>query len=261
MMAQRQPALFLGHGSPMNAITETNDQRVWRSLAAAFPRPHAILAISAHWETRGVSVTTAGRPETIHDFSGFPEELYAVQYPAPGDPALAQRVIDLVATVPVQPDPSRGFDHGVWSVLRAMYPDADVPVVQLSLDTTKPGSYHYGVGKQLAPLRDEGVMILGTGNIVHNLGAWKPGAPPAEWAVRFDAEVRRRLREREHATLVAHESLGNDARQAVPTPEHYLPLLYIVATQRLGEPLTILNARIEGGISMTSCVVGDVSLD
>lgn len=250
------PAIFVGHGNPLNAITDGEDQRAWRDLAARLPRPRAILAISAHWPTRGVRVTSSPRPETIHDFQGFPRALFEVTYPAPGDPALARRVVDLVATVPVQFDDERGLDHGVWSVLSVLLPAADVPVVQLSLDVTKPGSFHYGVGKQLATLRDEGVLILASGNIVHNLDVYQPGAPPADWAVRFDAAVHQRLREREHATLIAYELLGDDVTLSVPTPEHYLPLLYVIATQRPREDVGFFNERIESGIAMTSVAIG-----
>ena len=252
----RMPAVFVGHGNPMNAITDGADQRAWRAWAARLPRPRAILAVSAHWPTRGVRVTASPQPQTIHDFRGFPRALFEVTYPAPGDPALARRVLDLVATVPVQFDEERGLDHGVWSVLSVMFPAADVPVVQLSLDVTKPGSFHYGVGKQLAAVRDEGVLLLASGNIVHNLDAYQPGAPPADWAIRFDAAVRQRLRAREHATLIAYELLGDDVALSVPTPEHYLPQLYVIATQRQAEDVTFFNERIESGIAMTSFAIG-----
>jgi 4,5-DOPA dioxygenase extradiol len=212
------------------------------------------LCVSAHWETRGVHAGATASPETIHDFYGFPQALYDVQYRAPGNPALARRAAELAGA---QQDPDRGLDHGAWGVLIAMYPDASVPVVQLSLDTTQPGAFHYALAKKLAPLRDEGILIVGSGNIVHNLGVWRPGdGRPYDWALRFDAEVRKRIDAGDHQALADYPSLGADARLSIPTPEHYLPLLYVLALQEKGEAPVYVNNKVMTSISMTSVVIG-----
>lgn len=257
----RMPVLFLGHGSPMNAIEDNAWRRAWQRLGETLPRPRAILCVSAHWETRGVAITAAARPETIHDFHGFPPELFAVEYPAPGDPELAQdiacRTSDQV--IPVQLDATRGLDHGTWSVLCAMYPKADVPVLQLSLDTSQPGVWHYAFAKRLAFLRDTGVLVLGSGNVVHNLRLlgryWDAPAPP-EWAVQFRDRVRARIVQHEHAQLCDWLALGPDAALAVPTPEHYLPLLYALALQREDEHVALFNDDVFATLAMTSVWVG-----
>jgi len=250
----RMPALFLGHGSPMNAIEDNEFHRAWRALAQELPRPKAVLCISAHWETRGVYAGAVAQPETIHDFYGFPKALFDVQYRASGDPALAQRAAALTGA---RLDPGRGLDHGSWGVLIGMYPDASVPVVQLSLDTAQPGAWHYALGKKLLPLRDEGILVMGSGNIVHNLGVWRPGdGHPYDWALRFDGEVRRRIDNGDHAGLADYPALGSDARMSIPTPEHYLPLLYALALQEKGEPARTFNDKVMTSISMTSVVIG-----
>jgi 4,5-DOPA dioxygenase extradiol len=250
----RMPALFLGHGSPMNAIEDNEFHRGWRALGQRLPRPRAVLCVSAHWETRGVYAGATGSPETIHDFYGFPQALFDVQYRAPGDPALARRAAQLAGA---RQDPDRGLDHGAWGVLIAMYPDADVPVVQLSLDTAQPGAFHYALAKKLAPLRDEGILVVGSGNIVHNLGVWRPGdGRPYDWALRFDAEVRKRTDAGDHRALADYPSLGADARMSVPTPEHYLPLLYVLALQDKSEIPAYFNNQVMTSISMTSIVIG-----
>jgi 4,5-DOPA dioxygenase extradiol len=250
----RMPALFLGHGSPMNAIEDNEFRRAWRGAALRLPRPKAVLCVSAHWETRGVYATGAAQPETIHDFYGFPQALFEVRYRAPGNPALARRAAELAGA---QLDPDRGLDHGAWGVLIAMYPDASVPVVQLSLDTSQPGAFHYALAKKLAPLRDEGILVIGSGNIVHNLGVWRPGdGRPCDWALRFDAEVRRRIDAGEHDALADHASLGEDARMSIPTPEHYLPLLYVLALRGEGETPGYFNDKVMTSISMTSVMFG-----
>jgi 4,5-DOPA dioxygenase extradiol len=250
----RMPVLFLGHGSPMNAIEDNEFHRGWRALGKRLPRPRAVLCVSAHWETRGVYVTAAAQPETIHDFYGFPKALFDVRYPARGDPALAQRAAEVAGA---RVDPQRGLDHGAWGVLIGMYPDADVPVAQLSLDTSQPGAFHYALAKKLAPLREEGILVLGSGNIVHNLGVWRPGdGRPYDWALRFDAEVRRRIDARDHQALADPASLGADARLSIPTPEHYLPLLYALALQEAGETARYFNEGVMTSISMTSLVIG-----
>jgi 4,5-DOPA dioxygenase extradiol len=260
-MSARMPAIFLGHGSPMNAIEDNAFRRAWAGLATHLPRPRAVLCISAHWETRGVALTAAARPETIHDFYGFPPELFAVRYPAPGDPELAQTAANLLAPWNARLDPRRGLDHGCWSVLRPMYPQADVPVVQLSLDTDEPAAFHYELAQRLAPLRDQGVLILGSGNIVHNLRLLDyPRAGGFDWAVRFDREVRTRIEARDHDALIRYDALGDDARRAVPTPEHYLPLLYVLALQDERERASFFNDRaVMGSISMTSVIIGELT--
>ena len=259
-MPDRLPAIFFGHGNPMNAISENAYTRAWNAIGAALPRPHAILAVSAHWYLPGTHITAMTRPRTIHDFGGFPRELYEVQYPAPGDPALAQRVQELLAPVAVQGDAHWGLDHGTWSVLVHVYPDADIPVVQLAIDETQPPEFHYELGRRLAPLRDEGVLIVGSGNIVHNLHAYAWGRHPVDpfdWAVRFETRARELLDARLHEPLIDYESLGNDALLSVPTPEHYLPLLYVVATQRDDERVSYPVEGGDGGsISMLSVRVG-----
>ena len=257
-MTARMPAVFLGHGSPMNAIEDSAYRRAWATLAEQIPRPRAILCISAHWETPGFAVSAGARPETIHDFGGFPKALFDVRYAAPGDPALAQRVAKLLAPAPVHMDLERGLDHGAWSVLIAMYPQADIPVVQLSMPLRRPGSFHYDSAKHLAPLRDEGVLILGTGNIVHNLRLWGSRDERAlTTTTRFKDEVKRRIIARDHAALADYAKLDPEAALSVPTPEHYLPLLYILAVQGPGEKVTFFNDDGPGGIAMTSILVGN----
>lgn len=250
------PVLFLGHGSPMNAIEDNAFSRAWRDLGQRLPRPRAILCVSAHWETRGAAVTAVERPVTIHDFYGFPEALHAVEYPAPGDPALARRVAELAAPEPVRLADDWGLDHGAWSVLRIMYPEADIPVVQLGIDTTRPGAFHLDLARRLASLRDDGVLVMGSGNIVHNLRLyWRDGGPALDWAARFDAAVRARIEAHDDAALADYGSLGPDARLAVPTPEHYLPLLYALALRRAGDRLSFFNAVVTSAISMTSVLL------
>lgn len=255
----RMPVIFFGHGSPMNTLARNQYTEAWRKLGAAAPRPRAILAISAHWYTRGTAVTAMARPETIHDFGGFPQALFDVRYPAPGDPQLAARVRDLLAPVPVQLDQSWGLDHGTWSVLAHAYPDADIPVVQLSMDGTRPASFHYELAKHLAPLRDEGVLVIGSGNVVHNLSLMRrDGAGTAfEWARRFNETVRTALASGEHLTLIEYERMGEDARLAVPTPEHYLPLLYVAALQAEGETMDFAVDGYEAGsLGMLTAAAG-----
>ncbi|WP_026802447.1 4,5-DOPA dioxygenase extradiol [Arenimonas oryziterrae] len=251
------PVVFLGHGSPMNAIEDNAYRRSWQALGKRLPRPKAILCVSAHWETRGVYVTATEKPETIHDFYGFPKTLFDVRYRAPGSPALAHRVAELLAGVRVHLDAGRGLDHGVWSVLEPMYPEADIPIVQLSLSILQPGAWHYDLAKALAPLRDEGVLVVGSGNIVHNLRLFRFNDPtPYDWALRFDEEIAERIEQDHHEGLLGYETLGPDALLSIPTPEHYLPLLYILALQRKGERASFFNEEVTGSISMRSVVIG-----
>jgi 4,5-DOPA dioxygenase extradiol len=254
------PAVFIGHGNPMNALQDNAYTRAWRALGGTLPRPRAVLAVSAHWYLPGTAVTAMGAPRTIHDFGGFPRELYQFQYPAPGDPSLAARVAELLRPTPVTLDQDWGLDHGTWSVLCHVFPGADVPVVQLSLDETQPPQVHHDVGRRLAPLRDEGVLVLGSGNLVHNLHAYAWGRHPVEpfdWAVRFEAAARGFLETGDHGPLVAYETLGREAVLSVPTPEHYLPLLYVVALRRPGDTVTFPVEGVDGGsVSMLSVQVG-----
>ena len=252
----RMPVLFVGHGNPMNAIRGNRFRLTWEELGRRLPRPRAILCVSAHWETRDAYVTATESPETIHDFYGFPKALFDVRYPAPGNPALARRVAELVSSERVRLDPGRGLDHGAWSVLVAMYPEADVPVVQLSMDTGRPGRHHYELARQLAPLRDEGVLVMASGNIVHNLRQFDFRDPtPLAWASRCDAEIRAHVVAGRHDALMVYPT-HDEGRLAVPTPEHYLPLLYAIALQQPGERVEFLNAKVQGSISMTSVLIG-----
>ena len=250
------PVVFVGHGSPMNAIEANRFPRAWRELARRLPRPDAIVCVSAHWETDGVFASAAHDPETIHDFYGFPEALNRFRYPAHGDAPLAQRIARTVKHARVALDPERGLDHGAWSVLCAMYPEADVPVVELSLDATKPAAFHYRLAKDLAALRGERVLILGSGNIVHNLRRFDFERPePFDWAVRFNEQVKERIASFEHTELVLYEKLGREAQLSIPTPEHYLPLLYVLAQQSQRDTIEFFNDEVVSSISMTSVIV------
>lgn len=259
-MPQTMPAVFFGHGNPMNAIQDTAYTRAWTALGAALPRPKAVLAISAHWYLPGTLVTAMEAPRTIHDFGGFPPELYRVQYPAPGDPALARRVQALLSRLSVGSDLLWGLDHGTWAVLRHVFPNADVPIVQLSIDETRPPAFHYEIGKLLAPLRDEGILIAGSGNLVHNLHAyaWGRHVPqPFDWALRFEECVRSALVADDNLQIIDYEALGSDALLSIPTPEHYLPLLYVIGARRPGERVSFPVEGIDGGsISMLAVQVG-----
>lgn len=256
-MAHVQPAIFLGHGNPINAITQNNYTAAWRRIGLEMPKPRAILSISAHWYVPETGVTVATAPRTIHDFGGFPQELYQVQYPAPGDPALARRVQKLLAPLDVKLDNSWGLDHGTWSVLRHVYPAADIPIVQLSIDETKPASFHFETGKKLALLREEGVLIVGSGNIVHNLRVFAWGRDPYDWATRFESTARQMIVASENKSLINYEKLGRDAALSIPTPEHYLPLLYVLAARQEGEAVRFPVEGVDSGsISMLSVKIG-----
>lgn len=258
--ASRMPAIFFGHGNPMNALGDNAWTRSWAALGAALPRPRAVLCISAHWYIPATAVTAAEQPRTIHDFGGFPRSLHEVQYPAPGAPELAARVARMLEPTPVGMDRGWGLDHGTWSVLLHVYPEADVPVVQLSIDETKPAHWHYEFAKRLAELREEGVLIIGSGNIVHNLHTYSWGNHPVEpydWAVRFETMARERLLAGDFEPLIAYETLGGDAMLAAPTPEHYLPLLYVLAQHHRDEPISFPVEGFDGGsISMLSVRLG-----
>jgi 4,5-DOPA dioxygenase extradiol len=259
-MSDILPAVFFGHGNPMNALATNGYTAAWRRFGEETPRPRAVLAISAHWYVPATGVTIATAPRTIHDFGGFPRALYQVNYPAPGDPDLARRVRALLAPLEVTLDDTWGLDHGTWSVLTHVYPAADVPVVQLSIDESRPASFHYEIGRRLAPLRSEGVLVVGSGNLVHNLHAYAWGdraSEPYDWAVRFEREAKGLLVAGEHDTLVDYESLGRDARLAIPTPDHYLPLLYVIGARQQHETIAFPVEGVDGGsISMLAVRVG-----
>lgn len=258
-MSKRMPAIFFGHGNPMNAILTNSYTEGWQRIGAQLPKPKAILVISAHWFVPKTGVTLSATPKTIHDFGGFPPELYRVQYPAPGDPQLAHRVEQLLAPLPVTLDDNWGLDHGTWSVLVHAFPKADIPVVQLSINESQPASFHFDIGKKLAPLREEGILIVGSGNLVHNLHtyAWgKHVQEPYDWAVKFEQEARQMMLAGDFKSLVNYEKLGPAAMLSVPTPDHYLPLLYVIATQQQDEKITFPIEGIDGGsISMLSVYV------
>jgi 4,5-DOPA dioxygenase extradiol len=254
------PAIFFGHGNPMNALMDNSYTEAWRRIGATLAPPKAILCVSAHWFVPGTGVTVSTSPRTIHDFGGFPRELYQVQYPAPGDPELARRVQTLLAPIPVQLDNSWGLDHGTWSVLRHVYPLADIPIVQLSIDETQPAAFHFEVGQKLASLRAENILIVGSGNLVHNLHtyAWGRHTPdPYDWAVKFETRAKEMMLAGESSALVDYERLGPEAVLSIPTPDHYLPLLYVIATRQQSDRFTFPVEGVDGGsISMLAVQVG-----
>lgn len=244
------PVIFVGHGNPMNVIRQNLWTKGWTALGKALPRPKGILAVSAHWYLPATMVTAMPHPQTIHDFGGFPKELYQISYPAPGDPALAEKVRNLLAPLPVELDRNWGLDHGTWSVLHHMFPMSDIPVVQLSIDQTKPPVFHYEIGQLLAPLRDEGILIMGSGNIVHNLQAYEwenPEMEAFEWASRFEEKFRDLLQSKKNEQLINYTAIGPEARLAVPTPDHYLPFLYILGTRRKGDLVSFPIEGFDGG--------------
>jgi 4,5-DOPA dioxygenase extradiol len=253
------PAVFFGHGSPLNALEQNVYTRAWQSISTTLGRPFAVVAVSAHWYLPGTRVTAMERPRTIHDFRGFPRELHDIEYPAPGDPALARRVASMLRPLSVELDDDWGLDHGTWSVLKHVFPAADVPVMQLSIDATQSAAFHHELGQRLAPLRDEGVLVMGSGNIVHNLQtyAWRQRViEPYDWALQFDAAVRDALARGDQSALIEYHELEG-AQLSVPSPEHYLPLLYVAGLRRPDEPVTFPTQGIEGGsISMLSVQVG-----
>jgi 4,5-DOPA dioxygenase extradiol len=256
--SNRMPAIFYGHGNPMNAIEDNVYTRVWQNFGERFPHPKAILAISAHWLTRGTAVTAMTQPETIHDFAGFPAELFHVKYPAPGSPALAARIRELLAPIPVTLDHSWGLDHGTWSVLCKSYPDADVPVVQLSIDAALSPAEHFALGQRLGVLRSEGVMIIGSGNIVHNLRRMTMRMPAEgfDWAHRFNDAMITAILNGDVESVKNYAALGADAALSVPTIEHFFPLLYVLGSRTDGDGVEIsANGMQLSAISMTSVVI------
>ncbi|MCB0495863.1 MAG: 4,5-DOPA dioxygenase extradiol [Cyclobacteriaceae bacterium] len=255
---ERMPALFIGHGSPMNAIEENEFVAGFRKAARSIPKPNAILCISAHWFTPGTRVTAMEMPRTIHDFGGFPPQLYEVQYPAKGNPELAAETRQLLTPVQVEMDEKWGLDHGAWSVIKHMYPMADVPVVQLSIDYTKPASYHFELAQQLKSLREKGVLILGSGNIIHNLGMvdwpnFDKDNHGYDWAIEAHDTINDYLLDGNYQPLINYNNQGKAFNLAIPTPDHYLPLLYTLALQQKGETISLFNDKLmAGSLSMTS---------
>lgn len=254
---ERMPSLFLGHGSPMNAIEENEFVATFRKVGREIPKPKAILCISAHWETSGTFVTAMEKPRTIHDFGGFPKELFEVQYPAKGDPKLAEQTKNIIKKTEVALDHKWGLDHGAWSVIKHLYPKADIPVIQMSIDYTKPPQYHYELAKEITVLRDKGVMIIGSGNIVHNLRLVAWNKLNDTFAFDWAAEARQRINDYiingNHKSLINYKSNGKSFEMAIPTPEHYLPLLYILALKDKKDNISLFNDKpVAGALTMTS---------
>jgi 4,5-DOPA dioxygenase extradiol len=258
----QMPLLFMGHGSPMNAIEENEFVKGFRSVGQSIPKPRAILCVSAHWETKGTFVTSMEKPKTIHDFGGFPQELYAVQYPAPGSPTLALETKNLLRATSVGLDEKWGLDHGCWSVVKHLYPNADVPVIQLSIDYSLSAQSHYNLSKELAKLRSKGILIIGSGNMVHNLGmvAWdklNENEYGYDWALEAREKMNGFILNNDHQALINYTSQGKAFGLAIPTPEHYLPLLYVLALKGKNEPVKLFNDKaIAGSLTMTSVKIG-----
>jgi 4,5-DOPA dioxygenase extradiol len=259
-MTKPMPAIFFGHGNPMNALVRNPWTAAWAQIGKEMPRPRAVLCVSAHWYLPGTLVTAMHSPRTIHDFGGFPRELYEVEYSAPGNPDLALEVQSLLAPTAVGLDNDWGLDHGTWSVFRHVFPGADISVVQLSIDETQPPEFHYELARQLSVLREKGVLIAGSGNVVHNLHTYAWGrhhVEPFDWALRFEARARELLLTGDHQPLVNYETLGREALLSAPTPDHYLPLLYVIAQRRDGDEISFPVEGFDGGsISMLSVRVG-----
>lgn len=255
------PVLFIGHGSPMNGILDTEFSRRWKKMANEIPVPKAVLVVSAHWFTQGTRITAMDFPTTIHDFGGFPEALYTVQYPAPGDPQLAKETADLIYSTTVELDHDWGLDHGAWTIIRHMYPDAQIPVLQLSMDHTKGAQYHYDLAKELYSLREKGVLIIGSGNMVHNLRmvAWDKLDDPFgyDWALEMNEQFKTLITKGDHDHLIHYQKLGRSAMLAIPTPEHYLPLLYTLGLSTVQDPISFFNDKpMAGSLTMTSVRFG-----
>lgn len=256
------PVLFIGHGSPMNGIQDNEFSSRWRKIAQEIPTPAAVLVVSAHWLTRGTRITAMDFPETIHDFGGFPKELSEVQYPAPGSPKIAKETIELVKLSTLEEDHDWGLDHGTWTVVRHMYPEANIPVLQLSIDQSKSAKYHFELARELAGLRKKGVLIIGSGNMVHNLRmlAWDKMDEPGygyDWALEMNERFKKYISEGDFDPLINFENLGKDARLAIPTPEHYMPLLYSLGLKKDSEPVSFFNDKaVAGSLTMTSVKIG-----
>ena len=252
------PVLFAGHGSPMNAIEENEFTASWKKLGATLPAPKAIVCISAHWLTRGTFVTAVTKPKTIHDFGGFPKALFDVEYPAPGHPELARDITQLVQTTPVKLDTAWGFDHGSWSVIKHIYPKADIPMIELSIDYTKPAQWHYDLAKELLALRKKGVLIIGSGNTVHNLRMvdWNNPNSGYDWAIEMNETIKTLVSSGNHKSLVEYDKLGKAAQLAIPTPDHYWPMLYTLGLQQKADAVTFFNDKVlMGSLNMTSFVI------
>lgn len=255
---EKMPVLFIGHGNPMNAIEDNEFTTGWRIVGETLPKPSAILCISAHWETRGTHVTAMNKPETIHDFGGFPARLFEVQYPAPGSPALASDTKEIVKMTEVGLDQDWGLDHGCWSVVSRLYPDADIPVIQMSLDYHKDPARHFELAAELAPLRKKGVLIIGSGNMVHNLALvnWHKINEPGfgyDWALEAGEKMKKYILEGNYDALINYKNQGRSFNLAIPTPDHYLPLLYALALKEENEEATIFNDKaVMGSLTMTS---------
>lgn len=257
----KMPVLFLGHGSPMNAIEENEFVTGFRSIVKEIPKPNAILCVSAHWETKGTFVTAMQNPPTIHDFGGFPKELFAVQYPAPGSPDLAKQTKSLISKTEVGLDEKWGLDHGAWSVIKHLYPNADIPVIQMSIDYSQTPQYHYELAQQIKSLREKGVLIIGSGNIVHNLGKveWRRLNKTFgyDWAIEANDRMKKFILDGNHKELINFRSQGKAFDLAIPTPEHYLPLLYSLAMQEKNEEVKLFNDKaVAGALTMTSLKIG-----
>lgn len=256
---QRMPALFVGHGSPMNAVEDNVYTKGWAALGRSLPRPRAILAVSAHWLTEGTFVHVAEQPRTIHDFWGFPKALYDITYPCPGTPEAAEETKKVLAPNRTADDRDWGIDHGTWVVLSRMFPAADIPVFQLSIDVARDARAQYDLGKALAPLRERGVLIMGSGNIVHNLGriVWEKDAKPFDWAIEFDARATSLIEGGDYRALVDYEKLGSAAALAIPTPDHYWPLLYVLGATKSDEERSFPVLGIaHGSVSMRAIQIG-----
>jgi 4,5-DOPA dioxygenase extradiol len=254
----RMPVFFIGHGSPMNGIENNEFSHKWGQLGTEIPRPAAILCISAHWLTNGTHITAMSIPKTIHDFGGFPKALFDVQYPAPGDPVLASETQEMIRKTDIGLDYEWGLDHGTWSVVRRIYPSADIPVLQLSIDYHKPAQYHYDLARELAALRNKGILIIGSGNMVHNLGmvAWDKmdvAGYGYDWALEINEQFKKYILSGNHKALIDYENMGPAANKAIPTPDHYYPLLYALALQDKSDSIEIFNDKAVGGsLTMTS---------
>ncbi|HEY1038921.1 MAG TPA: 4,5-DOPA dioxygenase extradiol [Bacteroidia bacterium] len=261
-LSEKMPAMFIGHGSPMNAIELNEFSKTWQTLGKELVKPKAILCVSAHWETRGTFVTAMDKPQTIHDFGGFPQELFNVQYPAPGSPAFAKTTKETITSTTVGLDEKWGLDHGSWSILKHLYPAADVPVLQLSIDYTKDAQHHYDLAKQLKSLRSKGVLIIGSGNMVHNLGmvAWDKMNQPDygyDWALEAREKMNKFILNNNHQELINFKKQGKAFDLSIPTPEHYLPLIYTLALQDKDEKVSLFNDKaLMGSLTMTSVKIG-----